>query len=93
MKDKQTPTPDVIRRIDEAIRYRIRETGEFDNLGTPVAAMTESDKYSLAKKTGAELADVEQRLSTICEEVLGEDSTVVPRYRLRNQAVDSNLPL
>jgi hypothetical protein len=75
-------------RIDDAIRERIRETEEFDRLGNPVAAIPASDKLGLAKKTGAEIEDVEQRLNSICEEIVEENSfAAVPQYRLRGQAV------
>jgi hypothetical protein len=75
-------------RIDDAIRERIRETDEFDRLGNPVAAIPASDKLGLAKRTGAEIKDVERRLNAICEEIVEEERfAAVPRYRLRGEAV------
>jgi hypothetical protein len=88
MNDQQPTKRTLMDRIDEAIRERIRETDEFDTLGNPVAAIPASDKLGLAKKTGAEIEDVEQRLNAICEEIVEENSfAAVPRYRLRGEAV------
>ena len=88
MNDPHPMKPALTDRIDEAIRERIRETDEFDSLGNPVAAIPASDKLGLAKKTGAEIEDVEQRLNAICDEILEEASfAAVPRYRVRGEAV------
>jgi hypothetical protein len=88
MSNQQSTTRALMDRIDEAIRDRIRETDEFDRLGNPVAAIPASDKLGLAKKTGAEIEHVEQRLNAICEEIVGEERfEAVPRYRLRGEAV------
>jgi hypothetical protein len=84
MSNQQPTTRTLINRIDQAIRGRILETDEFDSLGNPVAAIPASDKLGLAKKTGAQIEDVEQRLNVICEEVVEEERfEAVPRYRLR----------
>ncbi len=84
MSDRRPTSDAMIERIDEAIRERIRETEEFDSLGNPVAAIPASDKLGLAKRTGAEIEDIEQRLNAICEEVVEEERfEAVTRYRLR----------
>jgi len=83
----EKPSKDLTSRIDDAIRDRIRDTDEFDNLGNPVAAVPASDKYALARQVRVEMEDVEQRLNAICEEIQEEDPhAVVPRYRLRMAA-------
>jgi phage repressor protein C with HTH and peptisase S24 domain len=87
MTHRQPTKHALVDQIDKAIRERIRETDEFDRLGNPVAAIPASDKLGLAKKTGAEIEHVEQRLNVICEEVVGEERfEAVPRYRLRGEA-------
>ena len=91
MMSNQQPTNQALtNRIDEAIRDRIRETDEFDGLGNPIAAIPASDKLGLARKTGAEIEHVEQRLNAICEEIVGEERfEAVPRYRLRGDTPTS----
>ena len=85
--EPQSTKRDRIDRIDQAIRERIQDTDEFDSHGNPVAAIPASDKLGLANRTGAQIEDVEQRLSTICEEVLQQERfAAVPRYRLRGAA-------
>ena len=84
---KRTKDPEVIRRIDDAIRNRILETDEFDSRGNPVSAVPASDKHGLALKVGVGLEDIEERLDTICEEILVQDiHAAVPRYRLRGKS-------
>ncbi len=88
MSDHRPMRNALTKRIDEAIRERIRETDEFDSLGNPVAAIPASDKLGLAKQTGAEIEDIQQRLNAICEEVVEEERfEAVTRYRLRGEAV------
>jgi hypothetical protein len=87
MMSKRPLEDEAIRKIDEAIRDRVRETDEYDSLGNPVAAVPASDKHGLALQVGVELADVEERMEAICEEVPAETKfAAVPRYRLRSQS-------
>jgi hypothetical protein len=86
MTQKPPQDREVIRRIDDAIRSRILESDDYDSRGNPVAAVPASDKHGLALKTGVGIEDIEQRLNTICEEILVEDiHAAVPRYRLRHR--------
>ena len=78
---------DVVEKIDQVIRERIREGRETDDHGNPIAAVPASDKHGLARDVGVEMEDIQERLDAICDEVTEQDGhAAVPRYRLRENA-------
>ncbi len=87
MTSKARSQGDVIQKIDQVIRERIREGRESDDHGNPIAAVPASDKHGLARDVGVEMEDIQKRLEAICDEVTDQDGhAAVPRYRLRDDA-------
>jgi hypothetical protein len=74
--------------LDAMICDRVRQSGEKDEAGRPVAAVPASDKYALAKRAGVDLEFVEQRFDALCDIMpLEDEHVVVPRYRLKDAAM------